>query len=184
MLLFGIIGFTLILLILWVISIYNKLIKLRNLKEEGWSGVDVQLKRRHDLVGNLVNSVKGYLVHERGVLDEVTRHRADSQKAKGIGESMTAEAGLSSALGRLFAVMENYPDLKASTLVHELQNSLEELESALHMARRYYNGTVRDLNTFIQTFPSNLIARQFGFKEAEFFELDNVEERNVPIVKL
>ena len=172
----------LIVLALWAISIYNKLVKLRNLKEEGWSGVDVQLKRRHDLVGNLVNTVKGYMAHERGVLDEVTRHRADSQKARGVGESMAAEAGLSGALGRLFAVMENYPDLKASTNVLALQKDLGELENDIQMARRYYNGTVRDLNTVIQTFPSNMVARRFGFSEAEFFELDNVEEKKVPVV--
>ena len=179
---FGIIIAAVIITVFWGISTYNKLIRLRNLKEEGWSGVDVQLKRRHDLVGNLVNSVKGYMVHERGVLDEVTRHRANSQKAGNVVESMAAEAGLSGALGRLFAVMENYPDLKASTNVLELQSALGDLEHAIQMARRYYNGTVRDLNTFIQTFPPNLIARGFGFSEAEFFELNNVEEREAPTV--
>ena len=176
--------FVLAVVLFWAISIYNKLVRLRNLKEEGWSGVDVQLKRRHDLVGNLVNSVKGAMAHERGVLDEVTRHRAESQRARNVGDSMAAEAGLSGALGRLFAVMENYPDLKTSTNVLDLQNALEDLEHELQMSRRYYNGTVRDLNTLIQTFPSNLVAGRFGFSEAEFFELDNVEERNVPVVLL
>ena len=183
MVLASITGLSLVLVPLLGISIYNKLIRLRNLKEEGWSGVDVQLKRRHDLVGNLVNSVKGYMVHERGVLDEVTRHRADSQRAKSVGDSIAAEAGLSGALSRLFAVMENYPELKASTNVLELQKSLENLEHDIQMARRYYNGTVRDLNTYIQTFPSNLVARMFGFSQAEYFELDNVEEREAPVVQ-
>jgi len=179
----GIMSFILLLIALWGISIYNRLIRLRNLKEEGWSGVDVQLKRRHDLVGNLVNSVKGFMIHERAVLDEVTRHRANSQRAQNMGESVAAESGLSGALGRLFAVMENYPELKSNTNVLDLQNSLEELEREIQMARRYYNGTVRDLNTNIQTFPSNLVARRFGFTEAEFFELENVEERAAPVVK-
>ena len=169
--------------IAWMIGIYNKLVKLRNHKEEGWSGVDVQLKRRHDLVGNLVSSVKGYMVHERGVLDEVTKHRADSQRAQSVSESSAAESGMLGALGRLFAVMENYPDLKANVNVLDLQKSLQELEEAIQMSRRYYNGTVRDLNILVQTFPVNLVARSFGFMEAEFFELDNVEERNAPVVK-
>ena len=180
----GIASFILLLIVLWAISIYNRLIRLRNLKEEGWSGVDVQLKRRHDLVGNLVNSVKGYMTHERGVLEDVTRLRADSQRAKSIGDSIIAESGLSGALGRLFAVMENYPELKASSNVLALQESLENLEREIQMARRYYNGTVRDLNTNIQTFPANMVARRFGFAEAEFFELENVEERIAPVVQL
>jgi Uncharacterized conserved protein len=171
-----------LLLVLWVISTYNRMVKLRNLKEEGWSGIDVQLKRRHDLVGNLVNTVKGYMAHERAVLEEVTSKRAESQKASGIAASGAAEAGLSGALGRLFAVMENYPDLKANATVLELQNSLNLLEHELQMARRYYNGTVRDLNTLIQTFPVNLVARQFAFTQGEFFELDNAAERQAPTV--
>ena len=179
------VGLTLLLVIgFLIISIYNKLVRLRNLKEEGWSGVDVQLKRRYDLVGNLVNSVKGYLTHERGVLDEVTRHRAESQKARSVSESAAADAGLTGALGRLFAVMENYPDLKGSTNVLDLQNALEDLEHDIQLARRYYNGTVRDLNTQIQTFPANFVAGWFGFSRAEFFELDNVSQREAPVVNL
>ena len=183
MLIAGIVLVVLVVLIVaWVISIYNRLVRLRNLKSEGWSGIDVQLKRRHDLVGNLVNSVKGYMTHERGVLEDVTRMRSESQKASGVAATVAAESGLSSALGRLFAVMENYPDLKSSANVLELQNSLSHLENELQMARRYYNGTVRDLNTLIQTFPVNFVARKFGFTEAEFFELDNAEERIAPTV--
>ena len=178
----GTVGFVAVLIVLWAIGVYNRLVKLRNLKEEGWSGIDVQLKRRHDLVGNLVSSVKGYMVHEKGVLEEVTSKRAESQKASGMAATMAAEAGLSGALSRLFAVMENYPDLKASTNVLELQKSLEDLENQIQMARRYYNGTVRDLNTQIQTFPANLVARKFSFTEGEFFELDNVAERIAPTV--
>jgi len=180
----GIAGTFLLVITAWIIAIYNRLVKLRNLKEEGWSGVDVQLKRRHDLVGNLVNTVKGYLVHERGVLEEVTRHRADSQRAKSVPEFAAAESGLAGALGRLFAVMENYPDLKGSANVRDLQSSLENLEHDIQMARRYYNGTVRDLNTLIQTFPANVVAGRFGFTRSEFFELDNVSEREVPVVTL
>ena len=178
----GAVSVILVLVLFWAIRVYNRLIALRNLKEEGWSGIDVQLKRRHDLVGNLVSTVKGYMVHESSVLEEVTSKRAATQGASGVAETMAAEAGLSGALGRLFAVMENYPELKASTNVLELQKSLEDLENQLQMARRYYNGTVRDFNTLIQTFPANIIARRFAFVEGEYFELDNVSERAAPVV--
>ena len=175
-------GFVLCAIGLWAIAVYNALVKLRNLKEEGWSGVDVQLKRRYDLVGNLVNSVKGYLVHERGVLEDVTRLRAESRQARSVPEFAAAEAGLSGALGRLFAVMENYPDLKASSNVLDLQTALENLENDIQMARRYYNGTVRELNTQVQTFPANLVASKFGFSRADFFELGNEAEKEAPTV--
>ena len=165
----GIILISIIILILWAIAIYNRLIKLRNLKEEGWSGVDVQLKRRHDLVGNLVNSVKGYMAHERGVLDEVTRHRADSQKAKNVGESMSAEAGLSGALGRLFAVMENYPDLKANENFRDLQVQLEGTENRISTERRKFNDDARVYNQYIMQFPRNIFASIFGFKDMAYF---------------
>ena len=180
----GIIVFFATVIVVWAIIIYNRLISMRNLKEEGWSGIDVQLKRRHDLIGNLVNTVKGYMQHERGVLEDITRMRSSAQQATagGVAAVAVAELGLNQALGRLFAVMENYPALKASENTMQLQESLSNLENELQMARRYYNGTVRDLNILIQSFPSNIVARRFGFKEGEFFELDNMAERALPQV--
>ena len=171
-----------VIIFVWAISVYNRLIKLRNLKEEGWSGIDVQLKRRHDLIGNLVNTVKGYMQHERGVLEDITRMRSSAQQAGGVAAVAAAESGLSQALGRLFALMENYPALRASENAMQLQESLSKLENDLQMARRYYNGTVRDFNILIQSFPSNIVAGRFGFKEGEFFELDNMAERALPQV--
>ena len=171
-----------IIVVVWGISVYNRLINKRTLKEEGWSGIDVQLKRRHDLVGNLVNTVKGYMQHERAVLEEVARLRTSAQQASGMAAVAAAESGLNQALGRLFAVMENNPDLKANKNIMHLQDSLISLEEGIQMARRYYNATVRDLNIVIQSFPSSIIARRYGFKEGEFFELDNVAERAAPQV--
>ena len=177
-----------VIIVVWAISVYNRLISMRNLKEEGWSGIDVQLKRRHDVIGNLVNTVKGYMQHERGALEEITRLRASAQQtsanASGVAAVAAAESGLTQALGRLFAVMENYPDLKASENTLQLQESLNGLENDLQMARRYYNGTVRNFNILIQSFPSNIVARRYAFKEGEFFELDSVVERAVPQVSL
>jgi LemA protein len=171
-------------LVWWCIVTYNKLIRLRTLKEEGWSGVDVQLKRRHDLVGNLVNTVKGYMTHERGVLEEVTKLRAMTQSASGVAGVAAAEGMLTQALGRLFAVMENYPDLKANKNTLQLQEELSLLEDGIQKARRYYNGVVRDLNILIQSFPSNIIANRFQFTKGEFFELDAITDREAPVVSL
>lgn len=187
MLMVGIVGGFIVLLVIvvvWGITVFNRLINLRTLKEEGWSGIDVQLRRRHDLIGNLVNTVKGYLQHEKGVLEEVTRSRSISREAKGVTEVAAAESGLNQALGRLFAVMENYPNLKGNENVMYLQETLDKLEQELQMARRYYNATVRDLNIIIQSFPSSLVARRFKFTEGEFFELDNVAETIAPEVSL
>ena len=171
-----------VLLLLWLVSIYNGLVRLRNLKEEGWSGIDVQLKRRHDLVDNLVNSVKGYMSHERGLLEEVARCRSQAGGARNVAEAASAESGLAQALGKLFAVMENYPDLKATENVMHLQTTLTELEDTIQAARRYYNGTVRELNTKIEVFPSNIVAGVFHFTKAEFFELGDAAEAAVPQV--
>lgn len=171
-----------VIVIVWGISVYNRLINMRTLKEEGWSGIDVQLKRRHDLIGNLVNTVKGYMQHEQAVLVEVARLRTAAQQATGVGNVAAAESGLNHALGRLFAVMENHPDLKANTNIMHLQESLADLEDDIQKARRYYNATVRDLNIVIQSFPSSIIARHFNFKEDEFFELANAAEAAVPVV--
>ncbi len=179
----GIILFLFVLGILWLIIIYNRLIRLRNLKDEAWSGIDVQLKRRYDLIDNLVNSVKGYMGHEKEVLEEIARCRAQAQHAVSVDELSKLEKGLSQALGRLFAVMENYPQLKASENVMQLQQTLTALEQEIQMSRRYYNGTVREFNTQIEIFPANIVARRFNFTTASFFELENASERDVPTVR-
>lgn len=166
----------------WGISVYNALVRLRNMKDEGWSGIDVQLKRRHDLVGNLVNTVKGYMAHEKATFEELAKARSAAQNASGVAQAAQAEGLLSQAMGRLFAVMENYPELRANESVMQLQNTLTSLEDEIQLARRYYNGTVRELNTRIEVFPSCLIARQFGFGKADFFELENAVERKAPQV--
>lgn len=164
----------------WVIFAYNRFVRLKNLVEEGWSGIDVQLRRRADLIPNLVETVKGYAAHERGVFDGVADMRTRSMGAHGVADRAAAERGLAAALGRLFAIAEAYPELKADANFRHLQEQLAEIEQALEMARRYYNGTVRDYNTRIQSFPDNLIARPFGFAEAEFFELDDERARTAP----
>ena len=169
-------------IVVWGIGVYNGLIRLRNMKDEGWSGIDVQLKRRHDLVGNLVNTVKGYMAHEKDVLEEIAKMRSVAQNAAGVAQAAQAEGQLSQALGRLFAVMENYPQLRANENVMQLQNTLTSLEDEIQLARRYYNGTVREYNTRTEVFPASIIARQYGFQKAEFFELDSVAEREVPQV--
>ena len=171
-----------VVVVVWAINVYNRLISMRTLKEEGWSGIDVQLKRRHDLVGNLVNAVKGYMQHEKVVLEEIARLRTAAQQASGVSNVAAAESGLNQALGRLFAVMENHPDLKANENVLNLQESLNSLEEEIQMARRYYNATARDLNIIIQSFPSSIIARRYGFENADFFELVNAAEAAVPQV--
>ena len=182
MIIAGIVLALAVVIVCWGIGVYNGLIRLRNMKDEGLSGIDVQLKRRHDLVGNLVNTVKGYMAHEKSVLEEIAKMRAMAQNAAGVAQTAQAEGMLSQALGRLFAVMENYPQLRANENVMHLQNTLTALEDDIQLARRYYNGTVRDYNTRIEVFPASIIARQYAFQKAEFFELDNAAEREVPQV--
>ena len=182
MIIAGIVLAVALVIVVWGIGVYNGLIRLRNLKDEGWSGIDVQLKRRHDLVGNLVNTVKGYMAHEKDVLEEIAKMRSMAQNAVGVAQAAQAEGMLSQALGRLFAVMENYPQLRANENVMQLQNTLTALEDEIQIARRYYNGTVREYNTRTEVFPASIIARQYGFQKADFFELDNVAEREVPQV--
>ena len=133
-------------------------------------------------MGNLVNTVKGYMAHEKEVLEEIARMRSVAQNASGVAQAAQAEGQLSQALGRLFAVMENYPQLRANENVMQLQNTLTSLEDEIQLARRYYNGTVREYNTRTEVFPASIIARQYGFQKSEFFELDNVAEREVPKV--
>lgn len=171
--------------ILYLIVIYNGLVKARQVKEEAWSGIDVQLKRRADLIPNLIETVKGYAAHEKGTLEQVVelRNKAQAVPLGDIAGRAAAEGMLSQALGKLFALAEAYPDLKANQNFSELQQSLEEIESEVQMARRYYNGAARDLNVKVESFPSNLIAGPFGFAKAAFFEITNEADRAVPVVK-
>lgn len=179
----GIVSLIILSALTFAIVIYNKLVRQRNLMQEGWSGVDVQLKRRHDLVDNLVESVRGYMTHEKSTLEEVTRMRSMSQNATDINESSRVEGLLSQALGRLFAVVESYPELKASTNMSQLQTDLKLLEDDIQKARRYYNGTVRDMNILVESFPSNIFAKMFSFSKGVFFELENEAERQAPTVR-
>ena len=164
------------------IGIYNRMIRMRNLAEEGWSGIDVQLKRRSNLVGNLVETVKGYASHEKDVFEKVTEARASTTSAGTVQERATAENALTGALKTLFAVAENYPELKANTNFLQLQQTLSDLESEIQMARRYYNGSVRDYNNTIQVFPNSVIAGMAGFTKKEYFEAEE-EARAVPEVR-
>ena len=172
--------------VLYAVVIYNRLVRTRQMANEAWSGIDVQLKRRSDLVPNLVDSVKAYAAHERGLLQSVTELRAAAQALPGgdVGRRAQAEGALSAALGKLIALAESYPDLKASGNFLELQQELSRLETELQMARRYYNGAVRNQNTLVQSFPSNLIAGLFGFGERDYFELADASEGALPQVAL
>ncbi len=169
----------------YAVFIYNSLVRNRQLSQEGWSGIDVQLKRRADLIPNMLETVKGYMAHERQTLEAVTEARTAVQAAGGAGPEARAKAEgmLSQALGKLFAVAEAYPDLKANTTFIEFQGALQTVENEIQMARRYYNGTVRNLNVTVESFPSNIVANMFGFQKAEYFELDNPDDRAVPSVK-
>jgi LemA protein len=170
--------------VLFIILTYNALVRLRQMVQEAWSGIDVQLKRRADLIPNLIETVKGYAGHEKDTLSQVTEMRTRAQKvAPGdVAGRAQAEGALSQALGRLFAVAEAYPNLKANENFLNLQNSLQTIEGEIQMARRYYNGSARELNVKVQSFPSNLIAGQFGFKTADYFELENPADRDLPKV--
>ena len=168
---------------LWLMATYNGLVKLRNLKDEGWSGIDVQLKRRSDLVPNLVETVKGYASHEKETLDRVVSARSAVISAGDDAEArLKAENALTSTLRSLFAVAENYPDLKANTNFLHLQEQLAKVEDEIQMARRYYNGAARNFNTAVQQFPAVLIAGTFGFRKAPYFEAEE-EAKAVPQVK-
>ena len=172
--------------VLYVIIVFNSLVRTRQMANEAWSGIDVQLKRRSELVPNLVETVKGYAGHERSVLEDVTRLRsaANALPANDIAGRAQAEGALSLALGKLVALAENYPDLKASANFLDLQQQLSQLETELQMARRYYNGAVRNQNVLVQSFPSNVLAGMFGFGPRDFFELSNESEREAPQVSL
>ncbi|MDO8529333.1 MAG: LemA family protein [bacterium] len=168
-------------LVLWVVAIYNGLIRLKNRVDEAWSDIDVQLKRRHDLIPNLINTVKGYAAHERELFEKVTAARTAAMGAQTPADKEKTENALSGTLKSLFAVAENYPDLKANQNFLELQRELTDTEDKIQASRRFYNGNVRDFNTKIEVFPSNIFAKMLGFIRREFFQADASEKENVKV---
>jgi len=169
--------------VLWVVGVFNGLVTLKNRTKEAWADIDVQLKRRYDLIPNLVATVKGYAAHESQLFEKVTKARTSAMGATGLKDKADAENVLSGTLKSLFAVAESYPDLKASTNFLELQRELTDTEDKIQAARRFYNGNVRDLNTKIETFPANIIAGIFKFANMEFFGIDNEAEKEPVAVK-
>jgi len=171
------------LLFLSVAGMFNRFVVLRNRTKEAWADIDVQLKRRYNLIPNLVNTVKGYAQHERELFEKVTQARAQAMSAQGAGDKAKAENMLSSTLKSLFAVVENYPELKASDNFKHLQEELTDTEDKVQAARRFYNGNVKELNVKVESFPSNIIAKMFNFKKMDLFELTAPEEREAPKVE-
>jgi LemA protein len=167
---------------LWAVAIYNGLVRRRTVVGEAWSGIEAQLKRRADLIPNLVETVKGYAAHERQTFDELTRLRSQGQAQTDVAQRAQTEQAITAAIGRIMAVAENYPQLRATENFQTLQKDLAEIEDQIQLARRYYNGAVRDLNVMVQQFPSNIIAGQTGFKTAQFFEIEDAKDRAVPKV--
>jgi len=172
-----------ILFVLWVIGMYNGLVRSRIQVKNAWSQIDVQLKRRHDLIPNLVETARGYMKHERETLESITKARTQAMQAQGVAESAKAEGELSEALKRFMLVVENYPDLKASQNFLALQEELATTENKVGFARQFYNDQVMQYNTKIQSVPTNLIANMFGFKPSEFFQIEVAAEREAPQVK-
>jgi len=166
-----------------LIGIYNSLVQLRVRCDSAWSDIDVQLKRRHDLIPNLVETVKGYAAHEKGTFENIAKFRSQAMQATSPADKAVAENQLSGALKSLFAVAENYPELKASEEFTHLQGSLSQTEDTIQNSRRYYNAVVRDLNTKIQSFPSNILAGMFGFQPRQFFEIGEAADREPVAVK-
>ncbi len=169
--------------VLLLIVLYNGLAGLRVRADSAWSDIDVQLKRRHDLIPNLVETVKGYAAHEKGTFENIARYRSAAMSATSVDEKAQAEGQLTQALRGLLAVAENYPQLRASEEFTSLQNQLAQTEDAIQNSRRYYNAVVRDLNTKIATFPSNIIAGMFNFTPRQFFQTETAEDRATPVVK-
>lgn len=172
---------------LWLIVMYNGLIMLRNRVKEAWSDIDVQLKRRHDLIPNLVESVKGYLRHEQGLLESITKYRSQAMDAQRSGDTATlakTEGMLGQMLGNLRIAVEAYPDLKANTNVMQLMDELSDTENKIMASRRFYNGQVRDFNTKLEVFPTNMFAKMLGFVKSEFFEIEDATERQNVKVQL
>lgn len=168
----------------WIIIIYNLFVRDRNLIKEAWSGIDVQLKRRHNLIPNLVAAVKGYSQHEKSLLEDITQKRSEAVKFENLRDKAPAESDLSGMLKNLFVVVESYPDLKANENFLNLQKQLVEIEDQLQYARRYYNGAVRNYNIRVESFPSNIIAGLMNFKQDNYFEITLATEKATPEVKL
>ena len=168
--------------LLWAVMIYNGLVRRRNMVAEAWSGIEAQLKRRADLIPNLVETVKGYAAHERTTFDELTRLRSASQTGQDVAQRAATEQAITAAIGRVMAVAEAYPQLRASENFQSLQKDLSEIENEIQLARRYYNGAVRDYNVMTEQFPSNFIASSFGFSRAPFFQIEDAADRAVPKV--
>jgi len=177
-----VITIVLVLLIIFVIGIYNSLISLRNQVDNSWSQIDVQLKRRHDLIPNLVETAKGYMQHERGTFEAITQARSQAMGAKSVSDISKAEGALGDALSKFMLVVENYPDLKANQNFLSVQEELTSTENKISFARQSYNDQVLFFNNKIQMFPSNIIANTFNFAERDFFELESAAEREVPKV--
>ena len=173
-----------VVLVVWVAWAFNRLISLRNRLREAWSGIDVQLKRRHDLVPELVECVRGYRNHEQRVLEQVTQARAQAQAAVGAAQAGPAEDSLVRGLRSIFVLAEAYPELKADQNFRKLSETLVEIEDQIQYARRYYNGSVRDFNIQVESFPGRIVARLFGFQPQTFFEVESAVDRQVPEVKL
>jgi LemA protein len=169
--------------LVWTVVTYNSFIREKNLIKEAWSGIDVQLKRRYNLIPNLVETVKGYSSHEKNLFENITNLRSRSTELKPIGDTAKTESELTGMLKNLFAVAEGYPDLKASQNFLDLQKQLSEIEEQIQYARRYYNGTVRDYNISVESVPSNFVAVIFKFKQEQFFEIALVTEKEIPEVK-
>lgn len=167
----------LVILIVWIVAIYNRLVTLNVRTDESWSDINVQLKRRYDLIPNLVETVKGYAKHEKSVFENVTKARAEALGATSVADKAKAEAGLAGALKSIFAVAEAYPELKANENFGRLQDELTDTEDKIQAARRFYNSNVRDLNIAIQVFPTNIFANMLGFKKRELFELEQAEAK-------
>jgi LemA protein len=171
-----------VLIVLWGVFTYNGLVRRKNVVAEAWAGIEAQLKRRADLIPNLVETVRGYASHERGTFDELTRLRAQAGSLQDVAQRAQTEQAITAAIGKVLAVAEAYPDLKASANFQALQGQLSDLEDQIQLARRYYNGAVRDFNVMIEQLPSNLVANLGGFKTAPFFQIDNDADRAVPKV--
>lgn len=169
-------GIVVAVLVIVGIALYNGLVTASIRVKEAWSDITVQLKRRYDLIPNLVNTVKGYATHEKGVFEEVTKARSNAMNAQGVAQTAEAENQIQTALKSLFAVAENYPDLKANQNFLDLQAQLVDTEDKIQASRRFYNGSVRDFNTKLQVFPTNIFGRMFGFKPSEFFEVSEAEQ--------
>ncbi len=168
-------------ILVWLISVYNSLVRGKNRTDEAWSDIDVQLKRRHDLIPNLIETIKGYAKHEKELFENVTKARAAAMQAQGARAKSEAENALSQTLKSLFAVAENYPQLKASENFAKLQDELTDTENKIQAARRFYNSQARDFNIKIQTFPNNMVAGWLKFKPYDFFEIEEEERENVQV---